>query len=105
MLLQVDDLGGLMAVAVANASAIEARRGALGLANWAGARLMAAAHRRQGKELTGRDMCANSPTSLNPLCGVETVILGHCVQLPNHISSKRLCYRYGRRQQPVVALL
>ncbi|KAK9821949.1 hypothetical protein WJX81_001503 [Elliptochloris bilobata] len=50
---EADDLGGLMAVAVANARAIEARRGALGVANWLGARLLAAAHRRRANTLDG----------------------------------------------------
>ena len=43
---QVDNLGGLMAVAVANARAIEGGRGALGIVNWVSARLLAMAHRR-----------------------------------------------------------
>lgn len=42
--IEVDDLGSLMAVAVANAPQIEASRGALGIATWIGDKLLAAAH-------------------------------------------------------------
>ena len=43
---QVDDLGGLLAVVCANARSIEAKRGMLGLLNWAGSKLLTLAHRR-----------------------------------------------------------
>lgn len=42
--IEADDLGALMAVAVANAPKIEASRGVFGLANWIGDKLLAAAH-------------------------------------------------------------
>ena len=41
---QVRDLGTLMAVLTANAGVIESRRGALGLLNWVGDRLLLLSH-------------------------------------------------------------
>ena len=43
--LQVSNLGGLLAVATANATSIESNRGMLGWLNWAGDRLLHLAHR------------------------------------------------------------
>ena len=41
---QVDDIGALLAVATANANTIQASRGALGVLNWVGDKLLLLAH-------------------------------------------------------------
>lgn len=43
-MLQVSNLGSLLAVATANATSIESNRGMLGWLNWAGDRLLHLAH-------------------------------------------------------------
>lgn len=50
---EVDDLGGLLAVATANAHNIEESRGLLGMFNWAGDRLLHLAHRARPNTLEG----------------------------------------------------
>ncbi|KAL4447595.1 hypothetical protein ABPG75_004814 [Micractinium tetrahymenae] len=50
---EVDDLGGLLAVATANANNIEESRGLLGVFNWLGDRLLAMAHAARSNTLEG----------------------------------------------------
>ncbi|PRW60674.1 cyclopropane-fatty-acyl-phospholipid synthase [Chlorella sorokiniana] len=50
---EVDSLGGLLAVATANANNIEANRGMMGAFNWLGDRLLAAAHAARSNTLEG----------------------------------------------------
>lgn len=51
--IEADDLGALMAVAVANAPEIESSRGALGVFNWVGDKLLAAAHAARANTRAG----------------------------------------------------
>ena len=50
---QVDDLGGLLAVAVANATNIEASRGLLGFLNTLGGWALRAAHAARSNTISG----------------------------------------------------
>jgi hypothetical protein len=45
---EVDSLGGLLALATVNIGRIEGNRGAMGLMNWVGDKLLYLAHRARG---------------------------------------------------------
>jgi len=49
----VDDLGGLLAVVVANARALEDKRGRMGMFNWLGERLLHLAHLARSNTIAG----------------------------------------------------
>ena len=49
----IDDLGGLLAIATANAANIQDRRGLLGALNWLGDRALAAAHLARSNTVAG----------------------------------------------------
>lgn len=49
----MDDLGGLLAVACANARSIEGKRGLMGLLNWAGDKLLLMAHKARPNTVAG----------------------------------------------------
>ncbi|CAD7695206.1 unnamed protein product [Ostreobium quekettii] len=50
---EVDDIGGLLAIAVANAANMQNKRGALGFFNWMGDRLLHLAHLRRANTIVG----------------------------------------------------
>lgn len=50
---EADDIGGLMAVIVANARNSEDARGSLGVLNWVGDRLLYLAHLRRPNTIAG----------------------------------------------------
>lgn len=50
---EVDDIGGLLAVVVSNAVQLQQQRGALGIVNWVGARMLHWAHLQRANTVEG----------------------------------------------------
>jgi hypothetical protein len=81
---QVDDLGGLLAVAVANATNIEASRGLLGFLNTLGGWALRAAHAARSNTISGAPpRCPLLPAGTQAVsCGEEDLAI---------ISEQHLC--------------